>query len=401
MQHASDDGVLEVNAYAIRSRLDLFSDFTFFLDHPIDGDPFEQAEARKFFGGAVSRSWNARLAGYDTTNTIGAQLRHDRLDPVGLYSDVARVRAATTQESRVRETSVALYAENATQWTPWLRSVAGLRTDRFDFDVTSSIPQNSGKTGANITSPKLSLIFGPWHKTEYFLNYGWGFHSNDARGTTETLTPKERLPAEPVTPLVRSKGAEVGLRTEIVPGLQSSLGVWQLKLGSELVFSGDAGDTSPSRASKRSGIEWNNHIATRWLLLDLDVAASRARFAEDDPAGNFIPGSVDKVASFGATVTGLGLVRSVPVALLRTSPLDRGRQRALEGDDPGLSARRLPHHAERESDARRVQPVRPQGERHRLLRRSRLRGEPPQGVNDIHFHPVEPRSARLTVSLGF
>jgi outer membrane receptor protein involved in Fe transport len=124
------------------------------------------------------------LGGRDSTTTVGLQVRHDRLDPVGLYGTVARERMATTQESVVRQTSVGLYAENATQWTPWLRSVAGLRGDRFDFKVASSIDANSGSRSASIASPKLSLIFGPWAKTEYFANYGHGFHSNDARGTT-------------------------------------------------------------------------------------------------------------------------------------------------------------------------------------------------------------------------
>ena len=122
-----------MNAYAIRSSLDLYSNFSFFLENPIDGDQFEQSERRTVFGAASSRSWVTTLLGREATHTIGVQLRHDRLDPVGLYSTVERRRTATTQESVVRQTSVGLYAESAVQWTPWLRSVAGLRGDRFDF----------------------------------------------------------------------------------------------------------------------------------------------------------------------------------------------------------------------------------------------------------------------------
>ena len=32
---------------------------------------------------------------------------------------------------------------------------------------------------------------------------------------------------------------------------------------------------------------------------------------------------------------------------------------------------------------------------------SRLKGEPAQGVDDIHFHPVEPRSFRLSLTGNF
>ncbi|HEY2189960.1 MAG TPA: TonB-dependent receptor plug domain-containing protein, partial [Caldimonas sp.] len=300
-----DDGELKLNAYAIRSKLDLFSNFTYFLEHPIDldptqidGDQFEQVERRKIFGATASRRWNGQLFGADATNTIGVQVRHDRLDPVALYATVDRRRAATTEESVVRETSVAVHGENATQWLPWLRSIAGLRADEFFFDVESSIAVNSGTRDAALVSPKLSLVFGPWRQTETFLNYGFGYHSNDARGTTATIAAKSGDPVAAVTPLVRSRGGELGARTEIIPGLQSSLALWQLRLGSELVFVGDAGETEPSRASLRRGIEWNNHwIAASWLLVDADFAASRSRFTEDDPAGNYIPGSVDRVVS--------------------------------------------------------------------------------------------------------
>ena len=101
--------------------------------------------------------------------------------------------------------------------------------------------------------------------------------------------------------MVRSRGAELGLRTELVPGLQSSLSLWTLRLASELLFVGDAGETEPSRASKRYGIEWNNHYtATPWLLLDADLAVSRARFTEPDPTdptlGSRIPGSIETLA---------------------------------------------------------------------------------------------------------
>ncbi|HEX7440883.1 MAG TPA: TonB-dependent receptor, partial [Caldimonas sp.] len=195
MERATRDGSFRLDAYAIQSRLDLWSDFTFFLDHPsdlgaaanpsgIDGDQFEQAERRRVLGLATSQAWNTSLAGHDAVNTIGLQVRHDRLDPVGLYSTEARRRVATVQESRVRETSIGVYAENALQWTSWLRSIVGVRADRFDFDVSSSIAENSGERHATLTSPKLSLIFGPWARTETFVNYGYNFHSNDARGTT-------------------------------------------------------------------------------------------------------------------------------------------------------------------------------------------------------------------------
>ena len=414
-QRIRESGTFKLNAYAIQSHLNLYSNFTYFLENQSDvdpaatkGDQFEQSERRRVSGLAASQSFNTSVLGREATNTIGLQLRHDRLDPVALYGTVARQRVATVQESRVRQTSVGVYAENALQWTPWLRSVAGLRADRFNFDVASSIAQNSGKKSATLASPKLSLVFGPWNKTEYFANYGFGFHSNDARGSTATVTAKDTsIAARPVNPLVRSKGGELGLRTEIVPGLQSSLALWRLTLASELVFVGDAGETEPSRASRRSGIEWNNHyIARPGLLFDADLAFSRARYTEPDPAdptlGNFIPGAVNRVASFGVTVTEIGpwfgqfqlryfgkrpLVednrqqsKATTLAYLRTGyKINRDLKLAL--DVFNLFNRQA-------SDID-------------YFYTSRLPGEPAAGVDDIHSHPVEPRSLRLSLIANF
>lgn len=132
----------------------------------------------------------------------------------------------------------------------------------------------------------LSLIFGPWVKTEYYFNVGSGFHSNDARGTTITADPKSGDPANRVTPLVRSKGVEVGARTEVVPGLQSALALYRLDFDSELVFIGDAGTTEPSRPSRRYGIEFNNYYKpANWLTIDANLAFAHARFNAFDPAG--------------------------------------------------------------------------------------------------------------------
>ena len=395
-------GLFEMDGYVLQSSLDLFSNFTYFLANPVDGDQFQQSEHRRMAGLNLSQTWSATLGGLDTRNKVGFQSRYDKLSPVGIYNTVAQQRTSTIRADRVREASAALYVENTTQWLPVLRSIAGVRYDAYHFNVNSSIDGDSGKAAEHIASPKLSLIFGPWNKTEYFINYGTGFHSNDARGTTQTRLP-DGSPSTPVTPLVATRGGELGLRSEIVPGLQSSLALWRLDIDSELVFVGDAGETEPSRASRRSGIEWNNHyIAAPWLLFDLDLAASRARYTQDDPVGNFIPGSLDKVASFGVTVTDIGRwfgafemryfgprpliednsVRSASTALAyarvgyKFSPAT-----SLTLDAFNLFDRQA-------SDVDYYYP-------------SRLPGEAADGVNDIHFHPVEPRSFRLTLAHKF
>jgi outer membrane receptor protein involved in Fe transport len=379
--------LFELDAYLVRSRLDLFSNFTYALANPDGGDQFQQSERRTLAGLNVTQSRTADWGGLAVRNKVGLQVRQDRLDPVGIYTTVARVRTGTVLEDRVRETSAGLYVENVAQWRPWLRSVAGLRYDAYAFRV------GGGSADAHIASPKLSLIVGPWRLTEFFVNAGRGFHSNDARGTVQAARG---------TPLVATRGAELGLRTEAAPGLQSSLALWRLDIDSELVFVGDAGATAPSRASRRHGIEWNNHyVAAPGVLLDLDVAVSHARYADHEPAGNDIPGSVNRVVSFGVSV-------------------DRGRwsggfevrhfgPRPLVEDGSVRSASATLAYARA---GYRIAPrTRLTLDVFNLFDRkasdidyyyaSRLPGEPAGGVDDLHFHPVEPRAMQLALQHNF
>jgi outer membrane receptor protein involved in Fe transport len=403
IQRKDAAGLTKANVFAVQSRFDLSSNFTYALQDPVNGDQFQQSERRSTVGANLSRAVPLYLAGIDGLMTIGLQTRTDWLRPVGLYGSIAGVRQATLQETDLRQTSVSLYAENIMQWTDWFSSVAGLRTDHFDFNVNSSIPGNSGKAQANLTSPKLSLVFGPWSKTEYFVNYGWGFHTNDARGAVASIAPREGTPTDSVPVAARTKGSELGVRTEIVPGLQSSLALWQLSVASELVFQGDAGDTAPSRASRRRGVEWSNHYAARrWLLLDADLAISQARYTQYDPAGASIPGSIGKVAALGVTLTDFGpWFGQFRVRYLGPRPLtEDGSQ---QSGSTTLANLRI--------GVRLMPSLRLSLDVFNLFNRqasdidyfytSRLPGEPLAGVDDRHFHPVESRTLRLTLSASF
>jgi len=102
--------------------------------------------------------------------------------------------------------------------------VAGIRADHFNASVTSySQSLNSGTTSSAKLSPKTSLIFGPWHKTEFFINAGRGFHSNDARGTTAKVDPKTGVTLETAPGLVSSRGQEIGLKTQAIQNLQTTI----------------------------------------------------------------------------------------------------------------------------------------------------------------------------------
>jgi len=396
------DGQFQLGAYVIRSQLQLFSNFTFFQDDPVHGDQFEQGDRRTVMGLTPNWLWVGKLGEMQSITKFGLQLRRDHIDRVGLYATAARQRVSTTREDRVRETCSGIYVENSLQWTEKFRSVAGLRGDSFDFDVASNLAANSGRKTAGIVSPKLNFIFGPWAETEYFLSMGSGFHSNDARGTVIALDPKTFAAAAQSPALVRSKGAEVGVRSERVSNLQSSLALWRLALASELIFAGDAGTTQASRPSVRHGVEWSNRYRPQsWLLLDADLSASKARFTDDDPAGDRIPGSIDRVASLGATLNELGRW-SGTVQMRYFGPRPLIEDGSVHSRSTLLTNLRVGYRLERN--------VRLTLDLFNLFQRrasdidyfyaSQLRGEAAP-VNDLHFHPVEPRSLRLTLNASF
>lgn len=202
---------------------------------------------------------------------------------------------------------------------------------------------------------------------------------------------------------MRAKGVEAGLRTEIVPRLQSTLSVYGLDFDSELVFEGDAGSTAAGRPSRRVGIEFSNYYKpAHWLTIDADIAYARARFRDADPVGRRIPGAVEGVASIALSVADLG-------------PYFGALQFRYFGPRPLVEDNSVRSKSTTTLNGRIGYKIAPaitlELEGFNLLDtkssaidyyyQSRLPNEGPDGQNDIHFHPIESRSARLNLIAHF
>jgi outer membrane receptor protein involved in Fe transport len=319
-----DAGSWKANAFAVKSGLDLFSNFTYFLGNPVLGDQFHQHDDRILAGANASRTLVGSFAGLPVETTFGIQTRYDDVR-LALTNTYQRNFLSNVRSDKVQEASVGIYAQNTVHWTDWLRTTLGWRGDYYDAKVDSLFnANNSGRSSAGIGSPKFTAVVGPFNKTEFFFGAGLGMHSNDARGATITedpVDPSVKVSASPL--LVRTKGAEVGVRSKLIPGLNSSVSLFMLDQASEIVFLGDAGTTEASRASRRYGVEWtNNYRPKPWLELDADLAMTHARFVgfnSDQAAlfaslagfpqaqignapGNYIPNAPAMVASAGITV---------------------------------------------------------------------------------------------------
>jgi len=403
---AAGDGRLDFGAYAMDYDLKLFSNFSYFIDE-VNGDQFAQFDDRRVYGGALSWTRPVGLGAEGSTLRLGADLRHDDIDPVGLYLSRARERYETVREDEVTQTLAGVWAGIDTRWTPWLRTELGARFDHLDYDVASDLAANSGSGSDDIVSPKLSVALGPWSDTEFFAAAGRGFHSNDVRGATISVDPADPTCTvangclEPVTPLVAAEGYEVGVRTALLPRSQLSVTLWQLDLDSELVFIGDGGATEPTRPSRREGVEFS--VCSRPLagvILDADYAWTRPRYTGPDAGGDRIPGAIESAASLGITgewpggfFAGVRLRYLGPAALVEDNSV-RSHSTTLINLQGGyrwsryritVSIFNLLDEAANDIT---------------YFYDSRLPGEP-DPVGDIHFHPVEPRSLRVTLEARF
>jgi hypothetical protein len=401
-QHGGRMSMFKAAAFGIGSDLKLFSNFTNYLDDSVHGDQHEQVDHRFITGGNLSYRTLNQWGQWHMQNTVGVAVRNDDIGTLALYHTQGRVRLSTVSQDAVIETTTAAYAQNETVWLPWLRTLAGLRGDITRFQVDALQPWNSGVKSAGIVSPKGGMTLGPWKKTEFYVNGGSGFHSNDARGILATRDSAGN-PVQSVTPLARANGGEVGVRTVAFPHVQTTFTLWTLRLASELTWDGDTFASTPNRASRREGMELANYYSpTPWLQFDGDLSWSRARFTEHDPIGDYVPEAVENVASAGASLTDVHrLFGSIRWRFFGPRPL-------VEDNSVRSNATSL---FELEGGYRISRQLRLNVSIFNLFNTAasdidyyyvaRLPGEPPAGIADVETHPTLSRTVRVTLQVWF
>ena len=280
MAQTVDDGSWKANAYLVKYELDLFNNYTWYLTDPLNGDQFHQRDDRVYGGAGASRTIEGSLFNLPTETVFGFQSRYDDIN-VALSNTVQRQFLSAILNDHVNEANAGIYIENTVRWNGWLNTTLGWRGDYYAASVNSILQQaNSGNTRMAIGSPKFRMVVGPFYNTELFVGAGMGYHSNDARSTTLTEVPGDPTTPEGASPLlVRSRGAEIGVRTKMVPDLDSSVSLFYLHQDLKLFFDGDSGDTTAGLPSQRTGVEFtNDYRPAPWIYLDADVALTRARF---------------------------------------------------------------------------------------------------------------------------
>ncbi len=391
-----------IEAYAVRYGLDLFSNFTYLLDDPEGGDQFRQRDDGRLTLGlhlAHLRPLGSRARPHSME--VGADVRRDVAN-LTLSRTRLRTPTETVRADVVTQWSGGGYARLESRWSRKLRSTLGLRADAYRFEVGSDRPSNSGISSSAIVSPKASFAWAPHARAELYASAGLGFHSNDARGTVTTVDPVTETAVEPVDPLVRSEGAEVGMRATPTDGLRITAAIWGVDLDSELLFVGDAGTTEASAPSRRIGVTLTSFTRLPLsLTADADVSLTRARFRGAASEGARIPGAVESVvaAGLGREPENDGAAWSLRLRRLGAYPLvvdDSQRSRASTlvhvniGYKVGSARITLSVLNLLDSEQADVE----------YFYRSRLPGEALAGLADVHFHPAEPRQLRVSLAWG-
>ena len=425
-----DNWSLKLNAYAIYSTMTLWNDFTHFLDDPINGDQEEQDESRTTLGGSLAYTRSLTLGSISSDTTFGAQLRYDDAfvdrrhteDRVTLdYCETEQASGPAIphpatggycQADRVHLLDLSPYLENTTRWTGWLRTIVGGRLEYYRATDHSDINGFSGAESQSLFQPKASVVLGPFYKTELYVSAGRGFHSDDVRGVFGTV-PLEGEPAiAGATPLLApATGEEIGLRTNIVPKLAIQLSVFREDFRSELTYDADQGQDAASAPSRRQGVEVSaQYHPLPWLELNTDLAWSKARyqgdaatFANFDLDGPWIANAPSFIGSFGVLVDDIGpwfgglqwrRLGPYPVSDGDEFPEDKGYSEF--NLDVGY---KLNHGLKLQVSVFNL--LNEKADAAAYYYTSRLPGEPLDGVTDMQVHPLEPRSAKLTVTKTF
>jgi hypothetical protein len=322
--HRKDaDSATSISFFYFHYTLNLFSNFTYYLESP-QGDEFEQIGRDDSAGLRLRQTFYGTVLGRRMETSVGLQAQNYWISN-GLYQTIndvmtpkldydGNVLPEVTKLSSILQSQVGLYVENHIWWNDWFRTELGVRGDLARDQVKDTVPGNSGIRVGELPSPKVGLIFGPWDKTEVYVQGGYSFHSNDARSATSTVNSDGTPVGGQLPVLIPAYGGEVGIRSSIIPGLQSTISLWALHNKSELYFNGldqDTGDISNSQqATRRFGVEWSNYYTpVDWLTFDLDLANSSAHFvspttADEDPTpgGTQVDEAIHTSLSGGVTV---------------------------------------------------------------------------------------------------
>lgn len=394
-------GEWDLTAYASAYYMSLINNPTYSLNDPINGDEFEQEDERVLFGGSLVRQSRFEIMGLKAAGLFGAEVRVDDVQELNLFNTRSRLRYGSVREDSARELSLSTYAESEFALSENLRLTTGLRADYIRFDVETLRAENSGTESDALLQPKFGLAYRLSDSLELYANYGHGFHSNDVRAAVNRIDPVTGEDTEAQDILVEGRGGEIGFRYDNLKGFNISLTAFELATDSELVFVGDAGTTEPSDPTRRSGVELNAFYSiSERLVIDLSAARARGHFRGLPDGANSITDAHENVAAAGLTYVGTqGVTASLRVRYFGDAALTEDES-VMKENSTLINAGVSYAAGAWEMGIDVLNLLDTEDDDIAYFFESRLPGEV-EAMEDIHFHPSNPRVIRAMLRYSF
>jgi outer membrane receptor protein involved in Fe transport len=394
-------GEWDLTAYASAYYMSLINNPTYSLNDPINGDEFEQEDERVLFGGSLVRQSRFEIMGLKAAGLFGAEVRVDDVQELNLFNTRSRLRYGSVREDSARELSLSTYAESEFALSENLRLTIGLRADYIRFDVEALRAENSGTESDALLQPKFGLAYRLSDALELYANYGHGFHSNDVRAAVNRIDPVTGEDTEAQDILVEGRGGEIGFRYDNLKGFNISLTAFELATDSELVFVGDAGTTEPSDPTRRSGVELNAFYSiSKRLVIDLSAARATGHFRGLPDGANSITDAHENVAAAGLTYVGTqGVTASLRVRYFGDAALTEDES-VMKENSTLINAGVSYSAGAWEMGIDVLNLLDAEDDDIAYFFESRLPGEV-EAMEDIHFHPSNPRVIRAMLRYSF
>lgn len=267
--------------YGTTYGFNLFSNFTFFLNDPINGDQIQQSESRVMYGYKANYTKGSLLFGKRLHTDAGVGLRMDDVRDIALSHTHRRSFLNDIKRGNIFESNVSGYINETIDFTESISLTASARFDYFKFRYTDHINGSNGIAAKSIVSPKLNISYQVDAKTQVYIRSGFGFHSNDARVVVQQ---------QGVNILPRAFGLDLGLNSKLTDKLLLNAALWRLDLQQEFVYVGDEGIVEPSGRTQREGIDLSvRYEISPWLFADTDLNFTRPRSKDEPEGNNYIP----------------------------------------------------------------------------------------------------------------
>jgi len=386
---------LVTNAYVIDYGLELISNFTYALDQ-VNEDEIRQHDERKIIGGSMLYDVLPTAAG---EWQIGMDVRHDNISDVGLSNtNGGEIRERTLRHS-IEETGVGIFVQNNHNWTDKFRTQIGVRFDYLQADVENRLTGEASDASDTMATPKFSAVYSATESTHLFFNYGQGYHSNDARGFAEGNLDNSNEKADV---FARSEGIDLGIQSQLTNTLQLAASIWWLNLDSELIFVGDDGTTEASDKSERKGVEASVFWQPQpWLIIDSDLAFSQARLKPKSGGEQHIPGAIEQVFSLGVAMHDFGQWEA-GLRLRHFGEFALNEDNSQRADAVTMLNAQLGYDftTALTGSLEVINLTDEVGNDITYLYESQMPGEAAP-VEDVHFHPIEPRMLRASIAYTF